>query len=586
MKTRLHYLFIALTLLALGNVARSATITWTNTAGGNWNTANNWNPNQVPGSSDDVLITSNGTYTVTLNISTTIASLTLGGASGKQTLTNDGSALALINPSVVNTNGILSLNGNILSGLTVNGRFNWNGGVLDPGSSLTIATNGVMNILGSVNLYSALTNQGTVNWQSGTIGVYNYVGDGDTGEIWNQAGALWDIQCDQSFNAFVNVQFHNAGTVRKSAGTGTTLIYVIFANAGTVQAQTGTIQFYGGGNLDASYQANAGAAIYFGAGTFTIGSTPNLQGPGAVGVGGGVPIITGTLACPLNFYANSGLNPGSSLTIATNGVMNILGSVNLFGVLTNQGTVNWQSGAIGVNNFDGEGYTGEIWNQAGALWDIQCDQSLNAPYGSGQFHNAGTVRKSAGTGTTLIYVIFANAGTVQAQTGTIQFYGDYTETSSANILFTPGGPNAGSDFGQINFGTAPAFAGQFTISMRNGFRPSPGTSFSVLSYPSATGDLTSMNGLDLGSGLQLVPQLSGTGLTLLAAAYAANAQPSLSVYPTLNGVLLSWPLSYTGWQLDMTTNLATHIWTPVTLAGTNSTIVPRTAQGYFRLESN
>jgi len=28
---------------------RAATIAWTNTAGGNWNDATNWNPNQVPG---------------------------------------------------------------------------------------------------------------------------------------------------------------------------------------------------------------------------------------------------------------------------------------------------------------------------------------------------------------------------------------------------------------------------------------------------------------------------------------------------------------------------------------------------------
>ena len=36
--------------------SRAATITWTNTAGGNWNDAANWNPNQVPGASDDALV--------------------------------------------------------------------------------------------------------------------------------------------------------------------------------------------------------------------------------------------------------------------------------------------------------------------------------------------------------------------------------------------------------------------------------------------------------------------------------------------------------------------------------------------------
>src|SRR5260370_41783932 len=47
---------------------RAATIAWTNIAGGNWNDATNWTPNQVPGAADNALITSNGTYIVTLDV--------------------------------------------------------------------------------------------------------------------------------------------------------------------------------------------------------------------------------------------------------------------------------------------------------------------------------------------------------------------------------------------------------------------------------------------------------------------------------------------------------------------------------------
>jgi hypothetical protein len=77
----LQFTTIALFLGALLS-ARAATITWTNAAGGNWGTAANWNPNQVPGASDTALITSSGTYTVTLDSDVTLASLTLGGTSG------------------------------------------------------------------------------------------------------------------------------------------------------------------------------------------------------------------------------------------------------------------------------------------------------------------------------------------------------------------------------------------------------------------------------------------------------------------------------------------------------------------------
>src|SRR6266403_1806823 len=66
---------------------RAATISWTNTAGGIWSVANNWSPHQVPNASDDAVITTPGGYTVSLDITATINSLTLGGASGQQILT-------------------------------------------------------------------------------------------------------------------------------------------------------------------------------------------------------------------------------------------------------------------------------------------------------------------------------------------------------------------------------------------------------------------------------------------------------------------------------------------------------------------
>ena len=44
---------------------RAGTITWTNTAGGNWSASTNWSANQVPVSGDNVVITNAGTYIFT-----------------------------------------------------------------------------------------------------------------------------------------------------------------------------------------------------------------------------------------------------------------------------------------------------------------------------------------------------------------------------------------------------------------------------------------------------------------------------------------------------------------------------------------
>src|SRR5437899_2424764 len=59
-------------LMLLSQVAHATDVYWTNTAGGNWSTAANWNTGTLPGPSDNAFIISNGNYTVTLDVSTTV----------------------------------------------------------------------------------------------------------------------------------------------------------------------------------------------------------------------------------------------------------------------------------------------------------------------------------------------------------------------------------------------------------------------------------------------------------------------------------------------------------------------------------
>lgn len=46
---------------------QAETVTWTNTAGGTWSVAANWSPNKVPAAADTALITTPGTYLVTVD---------------------------------------------------------------------------------------------------------------------------------------------------------------------------------------------------------------------------------------------------------------------------------------------------------------------------------------------------------------------------------------------------------------------------------------------------------------------------------------------------------------------------------------
>jgi hypothetical protein len=107
--------FTGLILIPLAGIAQ---IFWTNTLGGNWNVAANWSPNTVPGSNDPVNISMNGTYTVNLDTSAEVNTLTLGAAKGIQTLFISNSAALPITFTVsgsalVNKRGILTCSSNV-----------------------------------------------------------------------------------------------------------------------------------------------------------------------------------------------------------------------------------------------------------------------------------------------------------------------------------------------------------------------------------------------------------------------------------------------------------------------------------------
>jgi hypothetical protein len=472
---------------------------------------------------------------------------------------------------------------------------NWSAGTIS--GALTVASNGVLNIAGlnvpgstDKTLYAQLTNYGTVVWTGGQI-----LGYGSSGAaIYNQPGALWDAQCDLGIY-YGDVVFANQGILRKSVGTGTTIIGVAFNNTGTVEVQTGTMRFNINGSLTGSYFAATGAAVEFNQGTFTL-----VSGPPASSGAGQVRFTSSSSVQFSGPITNFDLGPGTlvgtnvvtgvlnwtggwvygALTVASNGVLNVAGSTDksLYAQLTNYGTVVWTGGQV-----LGHGSSGAaIYNQPGALWDAQCD--LGIYYADVVFVNQGILRKSVGSGTTIIGVAFNNAGTVEAQTGMIRFNGAYSNAPSANLTISLGGAAPGSGYGQIQFTQPPTFAGTFSVSTRNGYRPNPGDTFQVLSYPSATNTFVCLSGLDLGGGILLQAQFSNTGLSLATTTYTPGGDPRLVFTRSPNGLRVQWPLGFDDWDLQFTTNLASPTWAPVPTQCNNQALVPTVLpQQHFRL---
>ena len=438
------YLFLSIILLiAARGKSSAAGIVWTNTAGGNWNAAANWNPNQLPGVSDTAIITNDGTYTVTVNISPTIASLVLGGNSGTQTASQASGSLN-VTLGTINNHGLLNFAGTLNSpNLTVGGVMNWTSGTIGIGA-LNVASNGILNISGAVakSINGALTNAGTVNWSGANI---TFSG----GILHNGSGALLDSQGDVTLGAYSPSIFINQGVFRKSSGTGTTTIggNISFINSGTVDAQVGTISLGG--------IAIGNGSVFIGAGTNWLNgssypslagsfSSQNLVFDGAT-LGGAGTLESGTMA-----WLSGTISSGTFFSVGSNATLNVSGSgsKNINGSLTNAGTVNWSGATIYFN-------IGILHNGPGALLDSQGDVTLGA-YSPSIFINQGVFRKSGGTGATTIAgssgISFINSGTVDAHVGTI---------SLGDIAIGNGSVFIGAGTNRLSGSSSPSLAGSF-----------------------------------------------------------------------------------------------------------------------------
>ena len=315
-------------ILLVSSRASQAGITWTNLNGGNWSAATNWSPNQVPVSTDDAIITNAGTYTVTLDASPTVNSLTLGGGGGQETLSTAGYTLTLNSASAVTNSGILALSGGALAGpglLTVSGQLDWTGGNINNGFILNVTGNGVMVVAGgsgNPNMYEEgiITNAGTLQLVSGTLVLYSC---GAVGELINLPGGLVELTADVSIAADCGGEFVNLGTLVKSGGTGTSTVEPAFINSGTVEANTGTISILGSANLNPGSLFMGTGQTALSSSTVTLNgslTSSNLVLAGANLAGNAV--LNGVLT-----WTGGEILGNCALTVASNSVL-VLAGVN------------------------------------------------------------------------------------------------------------------------------------------------------------------------------------------------------------------------------------------------------------------
>jgi hypothetical protein len=263
-------------------------------------------------------------------------------------------------------------------------------------------------------------------------------------------------------------------------------------NSGELFA-TGSLQFQSATTNDATIYLSGGqfrtAAAFTNNGLFVL-SAGSLFGPGTFTNAGSFQWTGGSIDTAPGSAANV-VNTSASFNIAGNGQR------FLNATLTNFGTIS-QAGGSGV--LIGNGAL--LANQSGALYDMTGDSTVGAGFQGGIINNAGTWRKSGGTGASTISVPFINMGTIAVNSGTLAFNGSSLILgTSSTLAFQLSGAQAATQYGKIDVKGALTAAGALHVGLGGGFSPVAGNSFDILDWGTLNGAFSTIQLPSLTNGL-------------------------------------------------------------------------------------
>ncbi len=267
-----------------GTSVSAQTFNWAAPASGLWHVSGNWSPFGIPNSPlADAFLTTPGLYTVTLNASTTLGSLTLDLGAGNLHIEN-GRSLSVGASGVLN-NGTITINPTAGSNLTSM--------VLTTGSTLggggTTVLNANPNNLDTAYMFAA--NDGTFTNAAGhTIRgsgqiINNVINDGSI--IADQAGQTLNLRDGQKINDGTMTAI-NGSTLRVFSGE------ILQVEGRSVTAVGSTISLVNGTITGGSVLATDGSTIVV-EGTSSLNGTTAVSGPILVNNGARLQIGTGLL---------------------------------------------------------------------------------------------------------------------------------------------------------------------------------------------------------------------------------------------------------------------------------------------------
>ncbi len=338
--------------------------------------------------------------------------------------------------------------------------FNWGNsaeGTVLSVPMVNIDSGGLVNVVATGG--EAVTLSGCVMNNSGTFlwtGGGNIEFDADS-TLNNLAGGLFNVASNGLFlssSGAANI-FNNAGTFRKTGGSGTTIFQSggqpYFNNTGLVDVQTGILAL-GGGTNSGQVNVAAGAQFRFFWDNYALNPGSSFTGAGTIHLGGSTPtLFVNTGVTVGNFLMDGGtLDGGSDLAVSNSfpwsagttqgsGAVNIMpgAALNITGGTLNR-TVN-NSGMATLDTPLAGGNGAAFNNETGGVCDLTSNASFSFD-GSGAtaiFNNFGLVSNGV-VGEPAISVPFTNAGMVQIQGRGITFgHGfdlGYTQISGSTTI--------------------------------------------------------------------------------------------------------------------------------------------------------
>lgn len=319
----------------------TGTIRWTNAAGGNWSVPSNWDLGRVPDAADSVIIDAGGTYTVTLNTDATVAYVTVGGATGAQTLTMTSRTVTITGQMSTQAAGTVTAVSSTFAGsgeivndgvlrirassvnvpLTNNGSVLVAGGVstfgtvfaAEPGSLLRLQGDGSIGTA-SLTIANGLTNHGAINF-AGTSNSWGATLTVTGGALVNAVDGTITSLVEGLAPRIMNALLVNEGALSIEAALTLSASSGVHRNRGTVSVVGGGLTVSGGADFtnEATLTVAPGVRFAMVGGALQQDVAATLNGSGTMALTN----VNASLAS--GFTLDSLLGTGSTINIGAAG---------------------------------------------------------------------------------------------------------------------------------------------------------------------------------------------------------------------------------------------------------------------------